>query len=114
MVLKIKKTLCGVEHDENRKTTQNIVDFLRDKPFHGDFRPLVQIVNIVLNERVLDVMLVFATKNVPYVLKKIFKTFELIIYILELAIVILLKTGVLIGFYKKNYGVDILDLIYLH
>lgn len=67
------KSICGVEDDPQRKTTQNIVDFLRDKQFHGDLRPRIQVVTLQLDKHDLDVLIVFSSTDVPYVLKKTFQ-----------------------------------------
>lgn len=63
------KAICGVENDTRRLTTQNLVDFLQDKQFHGDNRPYVQVVPIRLQDHILDVIKVIATPKVPYILK---------------------------------------------
>lgn len=64
------KTICGVENDERRLVTQNIVDFLQDKKFQGDNRPYIQVIPITMFGHTLDVLKVFSSTKVPYILKE--------------------------------------------
>ena len=50
--------ITDVSSDENRKNTQNIVDFLRNKPFAGNVRPEVYVRTIKLEENVIDVIVI--------------------------------------------------------
>lgn len=63
------KRICGVENDDNRRTTQNLVDFLQDKQFHGDNRPYVQVTSITIDDHTLDVVRILSSSKVPYILK---------------------------------------------
>ena len=62
--------LVGVSNDPNSKTTQNLVDFLRDKKFNGDVYPTVWVETIFLKTTPLDIILIQSDRNVPYVLKE--------------------------------------------
>lgn len=48
-----EKDYCAydVDNDSHRRTTQNLVDFLRDKKFAGDVRPLVTVEPCKICER---------------------------------------------------------------
>ena len=59
-----------VSKDSNRKNTQNIVDFLKDKKFAGDIRPTVVVENISVQEGILDVIVIKNDTNTPYYLKE--------------------------------------------
>ena len=48
----------SVADDSNRKNTQNIVDFLREKQFAGENRPIVSVETIVINENDIDVIVI--------------------------------------------------------
>ena len=63
-------SICGIENDSNRKTTQNIVNFLQDKKFAGGFRPEVDIVHILIDEHTLDIIRVKNSNHVPYYLEE--------------------------------------------
>lgn len=43
--------LLGVSSDHNRKNTQMIVDFLKDKKFAGDIRPTVKVQTICIKDK---------------------------------------------------------------
>lgn len=59
-----------ISEDPNRKNTQKLVDFLKDKKFAGDIRPVVKVENIQLDEGVIDVIVVTNDNNTPYYLKE--------------------------------------------
>ena len=44
--------------DSNRKKTQDIVSFLRDKKFAGGIRPTVTVQSILLSEKTIDVIVI--------------------------------------------------------
>ena len=52
--------VAGVENDEKRRNTQNLVDFIfaKDKHFLGGNRPIVRVENIELEEHTLDVIVI--------------------------------------------------------
>lgn len=53
-----------------RRTTQNIVDFLREKKFAGDNRPIVSVENVLMYEYDIDVIVVHNSVNTPYYLSE--------------------------------------------
>ena len=58
--------ICGVI-EENRKTQQNVIDFLKDKKFGHGCRPNVYVKSLKL-EKVVDVIIIKNSKNTPYYL----------------------------------------------
>lgn len=60
-----------VTSDENRKNTQNLVCFLKDKKFAGDIRPEVEVYTLDLEfEQIVDVIVIKSTRYTPYYLKE--------------------------------------------
>lgn len=60
-----------VTSDENRKNTQNLVCFLKDKKFAGDIRPEVEVYTLDLEfEQIVDVIVIKSTRYAPYYLKE--------------------------------------------
>lgn len=57
-----------VEIDSNRKRTQDIVSFLRDKKFAGGIRPTVTVQAIKSSQKTIDVLIVCNDRNTPYYL----------------------------------------------
>lgn len=55
-------------NDINRKKTQDLVSFLRDKNFAGGIRPTVTVQSIKLSEKTIDVLIVRNDRNTPYYL----------------------------------------------
>ena len=49
-------TITGLEEDNNRRNTQNLVDFLKDKKFAGDMRPTVCVETIEIDDKLIDVI----------------------------------------------------------
>lgn len=62
-----------VSQDSNRRNTQNLTDFIRGKKFAGDFRPVVTVEALHLDEGVVDVIVVHNSTNTPYYLKEMYK-----------------------------------------
>ena len=62
--------LVDVTVDSNRKNTQNIVDFLKDKKFAGDIRPTVFVKQVVIHDRVIDVIVIKNSNKTPFYLKE--------------------------------------------
>ncbi|WP_249660321.1 helix-turn-helix domain-containing protein [Lysinibacillus fusiformis] len=58
----------SVVDDKNRKSTQMLVDFLREKKFSGGIRPIVYVETISINNGEIDVIIVKNTSNTPYYL----------------------------------------------
>ena len=60
-----------VSNDKNRKNTQNLTDFLKDKQFAGGVRPLVHVESFNYeNNNVIDVIVIENSKNTPFFLLK--------------------------------------------
>lgn len=59
---------CGVNCDENRKNTQNIVDLLKDIHFAGDTRPFAYVETLSFGSNEIDVIVVKNDVNTPYYL----------------------------------------------
>ena len=67
---------CSVKDiscDPNRKNTQKIVDFLKDKKFAGDIRPIVYVVSMNFDEAFIDVIVIQNNSNTPFYLKEKYK-----------------------------------------
>ncbi|WP_197223463.1 AlbA family DNA-binding domain-containing protein [Lysinibacillus sphaericus] len=62
--------VSSVVNDKNRKSTQMLVDFLRDKKFSGGIRPIVYVETIIINNGEIDVIVVKNTSNTPYYLNE--------------------------------------------
>lgn len=65
-----KYKVSSVINDENRKNTQMLVDFLRDKKFSGGIRPIVYVETITVHDGEIDVIVVKNTFNTPYYLNE--------------------------------------------
>lgn len=76
-------SITGVEEDNNRRNTQNLVDFLKDKKFAGDMRPTVCVETIEIDDKLIDIIKVCNSLNTPFYLKERFLQLTLIIYMLE-------------------------------
>ena len=63
-------SICGVEHDDNRRNQQNIVDILRSVNYAGGVRPRIEMRTIELGNHEIDVLIVKNTHDVPYYLTK--------------------------------------------
>ena len=55
---------------ENRKSTQMIVDFLREKKFSGGIRPQVMVEPLQMEEGVIDIIVIKNGYNTPYFLEE--------------------------------------------
>lgn len=62
--------IVDVLEDPNRRNTDGIVDFLRDKSFAGGIRPSVVVETLKLAEGTIDVIIIRNTTNTPYYLTK--------------------------------------------
>lgn len=60
--------ISDVANDPNKKTTQNMVDFLRDKHFAGGIRPRVYIQSMDIDGQSLDIIVVFNEAHTPFYL----------------------------------------------
>lgn len=63
-------TTYSVKSDPNRRCTQQLVDFLRDKHFVGGMRPIISVESICLDEDLIDVIVVYNSNLTPYFLIK--------------------------------------------
>lgn len=61
-------SLSSVKSDPNRKNTQQLVDFIREKPFAGGIRPIVHIENICFGEIEIDVIVIHNSNATPFYL----------------------------------------------
>lgn len=61
-------SICDVSADPNRKNTQKIVDFLKDKKFAGGIRPVVYVENLVYDCANIDVIIIKNSCNTPFYL----------------------------------------------
>lgn len=61
-------SICDVANDQNRKKTQDIVAFLREKKFAGGIRPTVYVQSFSLNQTTIDIIVVCNDRNTPYFL----------------------------------------------
>ena len=66
-------SIRDVKLDKNRKNTQKIVDFLKDKKFVGDNRPTVYVQPIEWAEQFIDVIIIQNNMHTPYYLKEDFQ-----------------------------------------
>lgn len=65
--------VVDVKNDANRRNTQNIVDFLKDKKFAGGVRPLVHVEQLSLYHGDIDVIVVENSRNTPFYLTERFE-----------------------------------------
>lgn len=61
-------SIVNTQNDPNRRNTQNIVDFLKDKKFAGGIRPIVHVEQIVLRRGQIDVIVIDNSHNTPFFL----------------------------------------------
>jgi hypothetical protein len=61
-------TVADVKADPNRKNTQKMVDFLKDKKFAGGIRPLVRVEPMHLQYGDIDVIIIENSRNTPFYL----------------------------------------------
>lgn len=59
-----------VSTDKNRRNTQNLIDFLKDKKFIGEYRPVVRVDSITIESKIIDVIVVENSNYTPYVLRE--------------------------------------------
>ena len=67
-----EKDYCwqDVSNDQNRRNTQGITDFLKDKKFAGDIRPQVHVESLKIDDCVIDVIVVENIASTPVYLKE--------------------------------------------
>ena len=61
-------SICDVTNDSNRRRTQDIVAFLREKKFAGGIRPTVYVQPLFLRKNEIDVIVIKNDRNTPYYL----------------------------------------------
>lgn len=69
-------SMVNVKEDSNRKNTQKLVDFLKDKKFAGDIRPIVKVESFEFPEGTMDVIIIKSDNNTPYFLRERYKGVE--------------------------------------
>ena len=84
-------SIRDVQNDPNRKNTQMMVTFLRDKKFAGDIRPTVYVESIQVAEGTIDVIVVKNSTNTPFYLKTDLSRYWIIISMLAFKIPIHLR-----------------------
>ena len=62
-----------VSQDLNRRNTQQLTQFIRGKKFAGDYRPVVTVEPIYLDEGLVDVIVIHNSNNTPFYLKNEYK-----------------------------------------
>lgn len=63
-------SFSSVKTDPNRKNTQQLVDFVRDKHFAGGVRPIISVENICIGENEIDVIVIHNNNSTPFFLTK--------------------------------------------
>lgn len=58
-------TICDVANDPNRKKTQDIVAFLREKKFAGGIRPTAYVQPLTFGKKIIDVIVIRNDRNTP-------------------------------------------------
>lgn len=67
-------TINDVRNNENRKNTQKVVDFLKDKKFAGGIRPAVYIETISFSGNSIDVIVIKNSMNTPFYLTEKYRS----------------------------------------
>lgn len=60
--------ICDVANDPNRKKTQDIVAFLREKKFAEGIRPTAYVQPLTFGKKIIDVIVIRNDRNTPYYL----------------------------------------------
>ncbi|WP_165867369.1 ATP-binding protein [Paenibacillus pinisoli] len=60
--------VVGVSNDENRRTQQQMIDFLKDKKFVSGIRPKVELRNLIIADQEVDVLIIKNSTETPYYL----------------------------------------------
>ena len=61
-------SIVDVSCDPNRKNTQKLVDFLKDKKFAGEIRPVVHVESLHYSNGVIDTIVIENSSNTPFYL----------------------------------------------
>ncbi len=67
------KQLWSVEGDPDRKTQQNLIDFVQRMPFYGQDKPDVELYTFTIDGAVIDVILIANGERTPYFLAEPYK-----------------------------------------
>lgn len=62
-----------ISKDINRKSTQNITDFLRSVKFAGEYRPIVSVEPLHIENKEIDVIVIYNSLYTPFYLKERFR-----------------------------------------
>lgn len=62
--------VIGVEDSLPRRNQQNIIDFLREKKFAGDYRPKIEMHTFRMQKHEVDVIVILNTMDTPYYLRE--------------------------------------------
>lgn len=62
--------IIGVENNSKRRSQADIIDFLRSRPFSGDIRPEIELKTIEIEEKNIDVLVIFNHNQKPYYLRE--------------------------------------------
>ncbi|WP_043110748.1 ATP-binding protein [Paenibacillus pasadenensis] len=65
--------VVGVKDDENRRTQQHMIDFLKDKKFVSGIRPRVEVRNFIISGLEVDVLVIKNSTDTPYYLTEDYK-----------------------------------------
>lgn len=65
--------LSDVSEDPNRRNTQQIINFIREKKFAGEYRPVVTVQTLSIENNIIDVIIIHNSNNTPFFLKKRYK-----------------------------------------
>lgn len=67
-------SFSSVKKDPNRKNTQQLVDFIRDKHFAGNIRPVVHVETLEFNDVEIDIIIIHNSNNTPFYLTEKFSS----------------------------------------
>lgn len=67
-------SITDVSKDTNRKNTQGIVDFLKDKKFAGGIRPVAHVEQLRFRDGMLDILVIDNSQNTPFYLSEQYKS----------------------------------------
>ena len=67
-------SFSSVKNDPNRKNTQQLVDFMREKNFAGGVRPIVSVENFNFGEIEIDIIVIHNSNTTPFYLTERFRS----------------------------------------
>lgn len=62
--------ICGVENDPNRKTQEQLIDFLNNKKFSINYRPHISAKTVTIEDKILDIIVIGNSSRKPYYLEE--------------------------------------------